>query len=130
MPVSGECGALRPSPLLADVRFRLGVDRRRTKPQGRPRFVVYALRYAARTEAGSLPRSLTVNPCWRAQERTSALLGEPADRGELPRFDDAERALVDAAGRAFLAAAGFLLAAFGPFDGLRAPFVSGSLGSC
>lgn len=92
----------------------------------------YALRYAVTTEAGSLPRSLTVNPFWRAQERTSALLGdsEPADRCEVSRFDDAERALVDAAGRTFLAAAGFFLAVFLSFDGLLALVVSSSLAPC
>lgn len=40
-------------------------------------------RYAATTEAGTLPRSLMVNPFSRAEKRTSALLvesgpGEPA----------------------------------------------------
>ena len=38
-----------------------------------------ALRYAAITDAGTLPRSLTFSPLCRAHERTSALLGAPAD---------------------------------------------------
>ncbi len=38
-----------------------------------------ALRYAAITDAGTLPRSLILSPVWRAQERTSALLGAPTD---------------------------------------------------
>jgi hypothetical protein len=42
-----------------------------------------ALRYAAITDAGTLPRSLTVRPVWRAQERSSALLGAPADSARL-----------------------------------------------
>jgi hypothetical protein len=41
---------------------------------------LFALRYAVTTEAGSLPRSLTVNPFWRAQERTSALLEASTER--------------------------------------------------
>ena len=39
--------------------------------------------YPFSTEAGTLPRSLTFNPAWRAHARTSALLGEPAD---IPRI--------------------------------------------
>src|SRR4051812_18407496 len=37
------------------------------------------MRYSFSTEAGTLPRSLTLNPVRRAHPRTSALLGEPAD---------------------------------------------------
>src|SRR3954471_17547003 len=64
------------------------------------RAVDYPLRYAETTEAGSLPRSLTVNPFWRAHVRTSALLGGADEGGRLGaiRFDDAEWVLADAAG--------------------------------
>jgi hypothetical protein len=46
-----------------------------------------ALRYAVITDAGTLPRALTVNPVSRAQERTSALLAATADRGASPLRD-------------------------------------------
>jgi hypothetical protein len=39
-----------------------------------------ASRYAVITDTGTLPRSLTVNPVWRAQERISALLGAAGGR--------------------------------------------------
>jgi hypothetical protein len=70
-----------------------------------------ALRYAVITEAGTLPRSLTIIPCWRAHERTSAFLGEPAAREAVLFLDASASTLVaGAAGRAFLAADGFLVA--------------------
>jgi len=72
-----------------------------------------ALRYAVITEAGTLPRSLTVIPFSRAQERTSAVLGEPANRAAVRCFGfRASASAARAAGRGFLAADGFLLAAF------------------
>ena len=46
-----------------------------------------ALRYAVNTDAGTMPLSLTVTPAWRAQERSSALLGAPVDRAALALRD-------------------------------------------
>jgi len=72
-----------------------------------------AWRYAVTTEAGTLPRSLTVIPFSRAQERTSAVLGEPADRAAVRGFGfRATASVARTVGRGFLAADGLLLAAF------------------
>jgi hypothetical protein len=109
------------------VSIKLG-DQLVTTGSGHPS-VVYALRYAVTTEAGSLPRSLTERPFWRAQERISAWLGEPAD-GEVSPFDCAVSALVGATDRAFLAAAGFLLAVVLLLASLLAFLLAGFLGSC
>jgi hypothetical protein len=68
-----------------------------------------ALRYAVSTEAETLPRPLTVIPLSRAQERTSALLGDRANRTAVHCFGfRATASLARAAGRVFLAAVGLL----------------------
>ena len=97
------------------------------------------MRYAVINEAGSLPWVLTVNPFWRAQERTSALLGEPAERRAVFCSDRAAAALVErTTGGAFLAPDGALLAVrllpagllalFLPF--VLAVFLPGLVASC
>jgi len=68
-----------------------------------------AFRYAVTTEAGSLPRSLTVNPFLRAHERTSALLEVSTERRAVFCFDRAAAVLVEGTtSRACLAADGAL----------------------
>jgi len=81
-------------------------------------YSVWALRKAVMTEAGIRPRSLTVIPFWLAQERTSALLGEPADRVGVSCFGSPTSALAsvsvpDTAVRAFLVTDGLLFAGLG-----------------
>lgn len=83
-----------------------------------------ALRYAVTTEAGSLPRSLTVNPFWRAHARSSALLGEPTERGA-DFFTDclAAASAEGATGSAFAAADGVFFTVFLLLPGLLALFL-------
>ena len=50
-------------------------------------YPLFALRYAAITEPATLPRPDTANPFWRAQERTSALLGAPSGPATVFGFD-------------------------------------------
>ena len=84
------------------------------------------LRYAVTTEAGSLPRSLTVNPFWRAQERTSALLGASTERRAVFCVGRAAAVLVEGTtGWAFFAADGALFTVFLLPAGLFALFLPG-----
>jgi hypothetical protein len=96
-----------------------------------PGYALCALRYAAMTEAGILPRSLTVSPLSRAQERTSALLGEPSDRGARSVLDLPVLAAA-AAGRdrAFLTAEGRFCAFALFLEGLLASFSTNLITSC